>query len=223
MKGVIIFLMKGCNGKSRLKINEKLCQSLIDALALDLYNTISEIKLDNNPWDCFIATPDKLFSKKCKKKNIPILLLKPGELNSIFYQIQNWVVDKGYSSLILCAGDIPLLNGVLIDKIKRKLDLGLKKKGKSMIVCPSKSNGVSIIAMSPPDLWMINTKKGVENLNVIKELNHNIYPYQILRDNRSYLDLDYQEDLQSAFNYMEKNSGYSNRMVKKILCGFFCN
>jgi len=217
MKGVTIILMKGYTGKSRLVLDQNYRRKLIDALAIDLYNTVLETNILDNSWNCFIATPDKFFSKKCKKKNIPILELKSGELNSIFYQIQNWVVENGYDFFILCAGDVPLLNGALIDEIKRKLTLGVKKKGKSMIICPSKSNGVSIIAMSPADLWMITTQKGVENLQVIKGLNRDIYPYQVLKDARSYFDLDHKEDLQSVLKFMKKNPVYRNRLVRKLL------
>jgi 2-phospho-L-lactate guanylyltransferase (CobY/MobA/RfbA family) len=91
------------------------------------------------------------------------------------------------------------------------------KNGKSMIICPAKKGGVSIIAMAPVDLWRITSYKGIDNLQVIKELDQGIYPYEILKDFRSYLDLDQYEDLSSALNYMKKYSIYKNRLVRKIL------
>ena len=217
MRGVSIILMKGYNGKSRLALNHKYQVKLVDALSSDLHTAVSKAKTCQNSWDCMIATPDRLLSKKCKKKNISVLNLKPGELNSIFSQIQNWAVKKSYDALILCAGDIPLLHGDLIDEIKRKLSSGLKENGKSMVVCPSKSNGVSVIAMSPANLWMITACEGTDNLHVIKGLDKETYPYQILKDIRSYLDLDYQADLVSVLTFMEKNPSYRNRSVKRIL------
>lgn len=217
MKGVTIILMKGYTGKSRLALNHKHHTKLIDALTFDLYDTVSETSIDNNSWDCLIATPDRLLSRKCTKKNIPVLDLYPGELNLIFQQIQNWTVEKGYDALILCAGDLPLLQGTLIDNIKRKLLIGYKKKGKSMIVCPSKKNGVSIIAMTPTDLWRITSYMGIDNLQVIKGLDQEIYPYEFLKDFRSYLDLDQIEDQSSALQYMEKHSIYADRSVKQVL------
>lgn len=217
MKGVTIILMKGYSGKSRLALSQKHHMKLIDALAFDLYNTISETNIDNNSWDCLIASPDRLLSRKCKKKNIPVLDLYPGELNPIFQQIQNWTVEKGYDALILCAGDIPLLQGTLIDDIKRKLFTGHKKKGKNMVICPSKKKGVSIIAMAPADLWRITAYKGIDNLQVIKGLDQEIYPYEILKDFRSYLDLDQYEDLSSALSYMEKHSIFENKSIRKVL------
>jgi len=217
MKGVIVILMKGYNGKSRLALNQKDRVKLIDALTSDLYNAASETSIYNDSWDCLVASPDRIFSERCRNKRMPVLDLVPGELNSIFRQIQNWAVQKGYGSLILCAGDIPLLQGVLIDEIKRRLTKGLEEKGKSMVVCPSKSNGVSVIAMSPANLWMITTRTGADNLRVIKGLDPEIYPYQILEDVRSYLDLDYPEDLVSALMIMEKNRGYGHRLTLNLL------
>lgn len=217
MKGVTIILMKGYNSKSRVSLNQRDHVRLIDALSFDLYNVILATNTCNDSWDCLIASPDRLFSERCKKKNISVLDLISGELNSIFRQIQNWAVEEGYDALILCAGDIPLLQGDLIDKIKEELSLGLKEKGKSMVVCPSKGNGVSVIAMSPANLWMITARDGVDNLQVIKELNRKIYPYQILKDFRSYLDLDQQEDLFSTLKFMEKNPVYKNRATLRLL------
>jgi 2-phospho-L-lactate guanylyltransferase (CobY/MobA/RfbA family) len=217
MRGVIIILTKGYNSKSRLSLNKKNHRELIDALTTDLYKTAAERNKYKKNWDCFIATSDPIFSKKFQKKNIPIIDLQPGELNYIFYQIQNWSIKEGYNAIILCAGDIPLLHRILINSIKRKIHSGLRNNGKSMVICPSKDNGVSIIAMSPVDLWMIKTKEGVDNLEVIKSLDAKKYPYQIINDFKSYLDLDHQEDLYSALDYMDKNPIYGNRLVKKIL------
>jgi len=123
MKGVTIILMKGYNSKSRVSLNQRDHVRLIDALSFDLYNVILATSTCNDSWDCLIASPDRLFSERCKKKNISVLDLIPGELNSIFRQIQNWAVEEGYDALILCAGDIPLLQGDLIDKIKELLYL----------------------------------------------------------------------------------------------------
>lgn len=217
MKGVTIILMKGYDGKSRLSLNQKISMELIEALASDLYFTVSETETCKEPWDYFIATPDKTFSKQCAKNNISIIDLMPGELNSILHQIQHWAVKKSYDALILCAGDIPLLTGVLMDFIKKKLFLGLAKKGKSIVICPSKNDGVSIIAMSPANLWTITSEKGVNNLKVIEGLDREKYPYQIMNDFRAYLDLDHYEDLFSACKIMEKNPDYENRLSKKIL------
>lgn len=220
MKGVTIVLMKGYNGKSRLSLPQDVRVKLIDALTKDLYKSVSETNLNNGPWDCFIATPDSFLSKKCKKEKIPILKIIPGQLNYVFTQLQNWAVENDYDAIILCAGDIPLIHNSLIGKIKEKLILGLKEKGKSMVVCPSKSNGVSIIAMSPANLWMITEHKGKDNLNVIKNLDRNIYPYQILDDDALYLDLDNNKDLITVWAYMELNPTYANRLVKEVLYEF---
>jgi len=209
--------MKGYSGKSRLSLNQRHHTKLIDALAFDIYSSISETTIDNNSWDCFIATPDELLSRTCKEKNISVLDLCPGELNLVFQQIQNWTVEKGYDALILCSGDIPLLQGALIDIIKRKLLTGHTKGGKSMVVCPSKKNGVSVIALAPADLWRITSYKGIANLQVIMGLDREIYPYEILKDFRAYLDLDQYEDLSSALKYMEKHSIYENKSVRKVL------
>lgn len=217
MKGVTIILMKGYNGKTRLSLNPKHSKKLIDALASDLYLAVSETEIFNEKWDYFIATSDRILSKNCIKNNISVINLKPEKLNSILNQIQNWAIKNGYDALILCAGDIPLLNGFLIDKIKKKLSLGLAKEGKSMVVCPSKNDGVSIIAMSPANLWTITSKKGVNNLKVIEGLDLEKYPYQIINDFRAYLDLDQHEDLFSACKIMEKNPDYENRLIKKML------
>jgi len=217
MKGVTVILTKGYNGKSRLHLNYKYRVKLIDALTFDLYHTIIKNKTCNDAWDYVIATPDRRLSSKCKKRNIAVLDLYPGELNQIFQQIQQWTVKKGYGALILCAGDIPLLKGMLIDDIKRKLLTGYKTRGKSMVVCPSKKDGVSVIGMAPVDLWRITSYKGITNLQVIKELDPEIYPYEILKDFRAYLDLDQYEDLSSALQYMEKHSMYENKAVRKVL------
>jgi len=125
-------------------------------------------------------------------------------------------VKKSYDALILCAGDIPLLTGDLMDVIKKKLLLRLAKKGKSIVVCPSKNDGVSIIAMSPVNLWMITPEKGVNNLKVIEGLNREKYPYQIINDSRAYLDLDQLEDVFAAYEIMEKNPEYKHRLSKRI-------
>ena len=217
MRGVTVILTKGYNGKSRLHLNHKYIVKLIDALTFDLYQTIIKNKTCNDSWDYIIATPDHRLSHKCEKKNIPVLDLYPGELNLIFQQIQNWAIKKGYDALILCAGDIPLLQGMLIDNIKRKLLEGHKKRGKSMVICPSTKNGVSILAMAPSDLWRISCYKGTDNLRIIKELNHEIYPYEIFKDFRAYLDLDQYEDLSSALKYMDKHSINDNKKVRKVL------
>jgi len=217
MRGVTVILTKGYNGKSRLHLNHKYIVKLIDALTFDLYQTIIKNKTCNDSWDYIIATPDHRLSHKCEKKNIPVLDLYPGELNLIFQQIQNWAIKKGYDALILCAGDIPLLQGMLIDNIKRKLLEGRKKRGKSMVICPSTKNGVSILAMAPADLWRISCDEGTDNLRIIKGLNHEIYPYEILKDFRAYLDLDQYEDLSSALKYMEKHSINENKTVRKVL------
>jgi len=221
MKGVTIILMKGYNGKSRLTLDYEIRSRLVDALAFDLYKTITEISFSNEPWNCFIATPDKIFSEKCKNEKIPILDLEIGDLNSIFHQIQNWVVENGYDFLILCAGDIPLLDGLLIYEIKRRLIENFMEAGKSMIVCPSKSNGVSIIGMSPVDLCVIAAQEGLQNLEVIMGLNHDMYPYEIINDFRSYMDIDYHEDLYVTLRFMEENSVYENRLVKDVLGEIF--
>jgi len=221
MKGVIVILMKGYNGKSRVNLDKECRKKLIDALAIDLYNASVDANIWDNFWDCFIATPDKSLLTTCKKEKIPILNLVPGELNSIFSQIQNWAIKNNYDSIILCAGDLPLLDGELIDTIKNKIIYDVRKKRKSMVVCPSKKNGVSIIAMSPPDLWMIAEQNGVENLHVIKGLNRDKYPYEILDDPRSYLDLDCPEDLKSTLDFMENNPTYMGRLVKKVLTNLF--
>ncbi|MCX6664648.1 MAG: hypothetical protein NT038_01100 [Euryarchaeota archaeon] len=217
MKGVTVILTKGYNGKSRLNLNHKYRVKLIDALTFDLYHTIIKNKTCNDSWDYIIATPDHRLSSKCKKKNISVLDLYPGELNLIFQQIQNWAVEKGYGALILCAGDVPLLQGIVIDDIKRKLFTIYMKKGKGMVICPSKKNGVSIIAMAPADLWRISCYERINNLQVIKGLNREIYPYEIFQDFRSYLDLDQYGDLSSALQYMEKHSMYENKSVRKVL------
>jgi len=209
--------MKGYNGKSRLSLNQNLSKKLIDALASDLYFTVSETETRKEPWDYFIASPDKTFLKQCMKNNISIIDLNPGELNSILHQIQQRAIENSYEALILCAGDIPLLTGGLIDVIKKKLFSGLAKKGKSIVVCPSKNDGVSIIAMSPANLWTITSEKGVNNLKVIEGLDREKYPYQIMNDCRAYLDLDHHEDLFSAYKIMEKNPEYEKRLSKKIL------
>ena len=221
MKGVTIILMKGYNGKSRLTLDHEIRRRLVDSLASDLYKTITDISFSNEPWNCFIATPDKFFSEKCKKEKIPILDLEIGDLNFIFHQIQNWVVENGYDFLILCAGDIPLLDGLLIYEIKRRLRENSKGNGKSMIVCPSKSNGVSIIGMSPVDLCVIAAQEGLQNLEIIMGLDHDMYPYEIINDFRSYMDIDYHEDLYVTLRFMEENSAYENRLVKEILSEIF--
>jgi 2-phospho-L-lactate guanylyltransferase (CobY/MobA/RfbA family) len=148
---------------------------------------------------------------------LSIIDLKPGELNSILHQIQQRAIKNSYDALILCAGDIPLLTRGLIDIIKKKLFSELAKKGKSIVVCPSKNDGVSIIAMSPTNLWMITSEKGVNNLKVIEGLNREKYPYKIMNDFRAYLDLDHRKDLFSAYKIMEKNPEYEKRLSKKIL------
>lgn len=217
MRGVTVILTKGYNGKSRLHLNHKYRVKLIDALTFDLYHTIIKNKTCNDSWEYLIATPDHRLSRKCEKKNIPVLDLYPGELNLIFQQIQNWAMKKEFDAIILCAGDIPLLQGMVIDTIKRKLLEGHTKRGKSMVLCPSTKNGVSILAMAPADLWRISCFKGTDNLRIIKGLNHEIYPYEILKDFRAYLDLDQYEDLSSALEYMEKHSMYENKTVRKVL------
>jgi len=221
MKGAIVILMKGYNGKSRVNLDKECHKKLIDALAIDLYNASIDTNILGNLWDCFIATPDESFLKNCKKEKIPTLNLVPGELNLIFSQIQKWAIKNDYESIILCAGDLPLLDGELIDRIKSKIIYDVRKESKSMIVCPSKKNGVSIIAMSPPDLWMITEQNGIENLHVIKGLNRDSYPYEILEDPRSYLDIDTPEDLKSALDFMENNPTYTSRLVRKVLNDVF--
>lgn len=216
MKGAIIILIKGYDGNKRLGLNKTKSKMLIDALASDLYKIISETNNQNNSWDCLIATPDKIFSERCKKKNMLVLNLNSGDLNSIFVQIQNWTIKKGYEVLILCAGDIPLLQCGLIEQIKRILSSELREKGWSLVICPSRRNGVSVIGISPPDLVPIKTRKGTANFHIVEELGPE-FSYQLLADIGSYLDLDQQDDLFDALMLMEKNPMYKDRAVLKIL------
>jgi len=218
MKGATIVLMKGYNGKSRLRLNKRFRLKLINALTNDLFETINETK--NELWDSYIASPDKLLLKRCKNKKMPTIDLVPGDLNFIFKQIQDWSVENGYKAIILCAGDIPLLHSDLIDRIINQLEYGVLEKGKSMIVYPSKKDGVSIIAMSPPNLWRITERKGINNLNVIKKLDQEKYPYQIINDVSTYIDLDERDDLVSAFMLMEENPAYWYRSVRRVLNEF---
>ncbi len=216
MKGIIIILIKGYEGNKRLGLNKTKNEMLINALAYDLYKIISETNIQNNSWECLIATPDKSFSESCKKKNMPVLNLNSGDLNSIFVQIQDWTIKKDYEILILCAGDIPLLHSSLIEQIKSILSSEIREKGWSLVICPSRRYGVSVIGISPPDLIPIKTRKGTDNFHLVKELGPE-FSYQILADIGFYLDLDQQNDLFDALMLMEKNPMYKDRAVLKIL------
>jgi len=217
MRGISIILMKGYNGKSRLNLDPVHQTRLINALATDLYNTAVEHSNCNGSWDSVIATPNQKLSDYCKKNNIKVLDLELGELNSIFNQIQNWVVGGHYDAFILFAGDIPLLQKTLITKIEDTLCKELKKNGKSLVICPSKRKGVSVIGMTPPNLVPIREQKGIANFHLVKKELRSEFQYNIIADIGSYLDIDRYEDLCEVLMLMEKNPSYDKRAVKIIL------
>ena len=216
IKGVSIILMKGYDGKSRIKLDPSIKKRLVRALVSDIYKTVIESQ-NSNSWECVIATPNIDLSNFCKKNNMKILDLEKGELNSIFHQIQNWVVKSNYDAFILFAGDIPLVQKSLIDKIKDILYDDVKTKRRSLIICPSKKKGISILAMAPSNLVRIREQKGTANLKLFKRKMGDGFHYTTIADIGSYLDIDQPEDLCEVLMLMERNPTYNESGVKVVL------
>ena len=208
--------MKGYKSKSRIKLNLSNQKRLVRALVSDIYKTVIESQ-HSNSWDSVIATPNPYLSDYCKKNNMKILHLKKGELNSIFNQIQNWAVKSNYDACILLAGDIPLVQKSLIDKIKDILYDDVKTKGKSLVICPSKRKGISILAMAPSNLVRIREQKGTANCELFRRELGDAFQYTTISDVGSYLDIDESEDLWEVLMLMERNPAYNGSTVKVVL------